>query len=341
MDPSLPTPAPIPEWTGVDAERFRAEALPAYRPLVLRGVARAWPAVQHALSSPEAAARHIAAFDDGRPVETFMGPPGIDGRFLYDSSLTGFNFERRPQTIAQILSWLADHAGDEQPPAVYAGAVEVRGRLPRLAQELKLPLLAEDIAPRLWIGNAVEIAAHFDQSHNIACVAAGRRRFTLFPPEQAANLYVGPLDFTPAGQPAALASPDAPDLTAFPRLRAALESAQSAVLEPGDGIYIPPLWWHHVRSLGPINVLVNYWWDEAPPGSGSPFECLVHGLLAIRSLPPAERQAWRAMFDHYVFQTGEDPAAHLPAHAKGVLAPLTPSLAQRIRGFLLRGLQRG
>ncbi len=86
---------------------------------------------------------------------------------------------------------------------------------------------------------------------------------------------------------------------------------------------------------------MNFWWDEAPPGAGSPFESLVHGLLAIRHLPPAQRQAWRALFDHYVFETGDDPAAHLPKQALGVLGPLTPQLARRIREFLMRGLQRG
>jgi hypothetical protein len=284
---------------------------------------------------------HICARDEGRPVETFVGPAAIGGRFFYDDGMSGFNFERRPQPLAQTLAWLLSHVEDDAPQAVYAGAVDVRAHLPRLAQEMALDLVDQTTAPRIWIGNAVEVSPHFDQSHNIACVVAGRRRFTLFPPEQVANLYVGPLEFTVAGQPMGMASPDAPDLARYPRFKKALESAMTAVLEPGDAIYIPPLWWHHVRSLEPLNVLVNYWWDAAPAGAGSPFESLVHGLLAIGRLPEAERRAWRTLFDHYVFQTGVDPAAHLEPQRRGVLGPMTPQLSQKIRAFLVRGLQRG
>jgi hypothetical protein len=332
--------SPLPELCEVDPGVFRETVIADYRPVVLRGLVRDWPAVREAQGSAEAVARHIALRDLGKPVETFVGPPAIEGRFFYDEPRRGFNFERRSQPLGQTLAWLLAHAGDAEPPSVYAGAVDVRTQAPALAQELPLPLVEDRIAPRIWIGNAVEVSPHFDQSHNIACVVAGRRRFTLFPPEQAANLYVGPLEFTVAGQPMGMVSPDAPDLERHPRFAQALETAQSAELGPGDAIYIPPLWWHHVRSLEPFNVLVNYWWEAAPPGAGSPFEALVHGLLAIRPLPPAERMAWRALFDHYVFETGEDPAAHLAAEFKGVLGPLTPELASHIRGFLMRGLQR-
>ncbi len=321
--------------------RFRETVLPAYRPLVVRGAARHWPSVHQALRSERAIADHVVAHDAGRPVETFVGPPSIAGRFFYDPTLTGFNFERRPLTLSQSLDLILSHAGDEAPPAIYVGALDIAGHLPGLAQEMRLGLEPDGCTARIWLGNAVEVSPHFDQSHNIACVVAGRRRFTLFPPEQVANLYVGPLEFTVAGQPMGMVSPDAPDLTAHPKFRQALDAAATAVLEPGDAIYIPPLWWHHVRSLEPLNLLVNFWWDEVPAGAGSPFECMVHGLLAIRHLPPAQRQAWRALFDHYVFETGDDPAAHLPKEARGVLGALTPQLARRIREFLIRGLQRG
>ena len=76
--------------------------------------------------------------------------------------------------------------------------------LPGFAAENRAPPIEQlrdpAVAPRLWLGNEVVTPAHFDESHNLACVVSGRRRFTLFPPEQVANLYVGPLDLSPAGQ---------------------------------------------------------------------------------------------------------------------------------------------
>ena len=165
------------------------------------------------------------------------------------------------------------------------------------------PLLPPELArPRIWIGNRSEVSAHFDLSDNIACVVAGRRRFTLFPPDQVANLYVGPLDHTMAGQPASMVPLKAPDLERFPRFREALAAARTAELEPGDAIYIPTLWWHHVEALSAFNVLVNYWWEDPSRFAGGAFEAMVHGIMAVSYLPPERRRAWRAMFDHYVLR---------------------------------------
>jgi hypothetical protein len=209
--------------------------------------------------------------------------------------------------------------------------------VPGFAKENVLRVVDASVAPRIWFGNAVVTPAHFDESHNVACVVAGRRRFTLFPPEQIANLYIGPLGFAPTGTPISLVDFRQPDFARFPLFRQALENAWVADLEPGDAIFIPALWWHHVESLDKVNALVNYWWREAiePAGkANSALNSLLLAILDLRHLPPAQREAWRDIFDHYVFTAGEGAASHIPKARRGVLGELTPELAQQVRAFL-------
>ena len=172
---------------------------------------------------------------------------------------------------------------------------------------------AHDPLASIWIGNRTVIPAHYDLPDNLACVAAGRRRFTLFPPEQLRNLYVGPLDFTPAGQAVSLVDLHQPDLARYPRFAEALAQAQSAELEAGDALFIPSMWWHHVEGLTPFNILVNYWWRQSPGWMDTPFNTLLLALLTMRELPPAQRAAWQELFRHYVFDSDSSEAAHIPS----------------------------
>lgn len=328
------------EWRNVDAAMFRNEIATRNEPALLKGVVAHWPAVQQALQSVQAIAAYVKGFDRGQPVESFDGDPQIRGHFFYQPDLQSINFERRKRSLTAVIDQLLTQMGSPQPRAVYAGSVPIPESIPEFAQHNSFDLLPPSIMARIWIGNAVTVPAHYDLSANLACVVAGRRRFTFFPPEQLVNLYVGPLDFTLAGQPISLVNLEEPDLERYPRFAEALLHAQTAELEPGDAVFVPHLWWHHVKSLSDFNVLVNYWWDDAKPWAGSPFESLVHALLSIRELPPAQRDAWRAIFDHYVFQRGEDPTAHMPPESRGVLGPLTPELARRMRMFLMHGLSK-
>ena len=337
MFPSL---EPLSERYGVDRRIFREEIVPANVPVVLRQLTGQWPAVAAGGSTSDMRA-YLAPFDRGVAVETFVGPPEIEGRFFYNDQLDGFNFERRKARIGNVIEAIARFAETEGSPSLYTGAVAIPDHLPGFMAENRLPLLDPSVAPRIWIGTASLVSSHFDLSDNIACVVAGRRRFVIFPPDQLPNLYVGPLDFTMAGQPASLAPVRDPDFERFPRFREALAAARVAELHPGDAIYIPTLWWHHVEALSAFNVLVNYWWEEAPPDAGSPFEAMVHGLLTIAHLPPERRRRWQQMFDHYVFRPdGFDPAEHIAPERRGILGTPTPALRQRIRQFLLRALSR-
>jgi hypothetical protein len=339
-----PAPQPVAEWRDVDARVLREEIFAAYRPAVLRGLVSAWPAVRSALADPAGFGRYLAAFDNGSPVDAILMPPEAQGRIAYNAAMDGFNFARNRLPVATILEQLSRYARFEDPPAVAVQSAPVADCLPGLAEENRLAVLDAAVAPRIWIGNRVTVPAHFDESQNIACVVAGRRRFTLFPPEQVANLYVGPLDFAPTGAAMSIAPLAAPDFERFPRTREALAAAQVADLGPGDAIFIPTLWWHHVESLDrALNVLVNYWWhgslgsvERTPSG----MEALLHALLNVRPMPPALRRAWAGLFEHYVFGAGGETLAHIPEHRRGVLSTLSPEAEKRMRDFLAARLQR-
>lgn len=327
----------VAERHGVSPQQFEAEILPAYAPVVLRGLAADWPAVAAGRAGPRSMADYLKRFDGGRPLQAMVAPPAVKGRFFYSDDLQGFNFDRVEIPLGVLVDELVKMAGHPAAPAVYAGAVEAAEAFPGWTQANPLPLPAPLATPRLWIGNASQVATHFDMSTNIAVVAAGRRRFSLFPPEAAADLYVGPLDVTIAGQPTSMVDLEAPDLGRYPQFAQALAVMQTADLEPGDAIFIPPMWWHNVKAMGPLNLLVNYWFGEAT--ALSPFTALIHALAAVRDLPPGQRAAVKAWFEHYVFSDAAPQIAdHLPAARRGVLGPPGEARNTRTRDYLLKAL---
>lgn len=331
---ALPAPAPVPEEGGpLDAARL-ATLRDAGQPVVLRALAAHWPAVAAGRQGPDAAVAYLKAQGATRPVTAIAAHPDEGGRFFYNAALTGMNFQRGTGPLPLFLDDLLHAAGIPRPPALAVQSEIIPELLPAFAAQNGLDALAH-VPPRIWIGNAIRVAAHYDVKENLAVCMAGRRRFTLFPPDQIANLYPGPLEHTPAGTPVSMVDLAAPDLARYPRFAAAAATAQEAVLEPGDAIYIPYCWWHAVESLDPVNVLVNYWWNEGQqPGMGGAYDALLHALLAIRHLPPHQRAVWRDWFDFYVFQSRGDPAAHLPPHARGALGPPDPAMFAEMRRML-------
>lgn len=329
----------IKEWHNVDRSVFENEIFPGNRPAVLKSLFREWPAVQASAQSPAEMASYLKRFDTGGAVNALVGPPQIDGRFFYSEDLKGFNFEARRVSISSALDTLVSMAQDKEPPAIAVQAIPVPDIVPKFREDNPMPLLDSHIAPRIWLGNRTTIATHFDNNHNIACVVSGSRRFTVFPPEQVGDLYIGPLLRTPGGSPISMVDLRKPDYSKYPRFRQALESAQEAVLEPGDAIFIPILWWHGVESLGPLNILVNYWWNDAASGNDKPFLSLVHSILLLSRLPAEQRESWRSLFDYFVFQTDGDPGAHLPPAAQDLQRTLAPEEREQIKALLAEHLK--
>lgn len=308
---------------------LRERITAACRPVVLRQYLGDWPAVQQG-HAPRQLLNFIQSFDCGFRAATYCAPAEAQGRFFYGEHLQGFNFERVDEPLTQALERIAALERQDQPPAVYVGAIDINKALPGFTARHRCDLAGHTATARLWVGNATTVSTHYDLADNLMCAVAGTRRITLFPPEQLQNLYVGPLDYTLSGQPVSMVNLANPDLARYPRFAQALEHAQVVELAPGDVLYIPKLWWHHVQSLAPINVMVNYWWDHSALGNDNGFTTLLHALTTIAHLPEPERRAWQAFFNHYIFKLDGDPVAHIEEKHRGVLGKMTPALYRKV-----------
>jgi hypothetical protein len=283
----------------------------------------------------------LGGFATDAPVTAYLTEPEHQGRYFYNDNMDGFNFKSAAAPLNQVLARLkAICAGEHEPQSIYVGSTVVDQWLPGFREVNDLGLAVANPLVSFWLGNQTRISAHYDFPDNIACVVAGHRRFTLFPPEQVDNLYVGPLEMTPSGQAISLVDFAHPDLQRFPKFATALEHARVVELAPGDAVFIPSMWWHHVESQSELNLLVNYWWCDSLPELGSPTGALLHAMLAIRDLPPHQRKAWANLFNHYVFEADESTHGHIPEHARGCLSTFTQDSARRMRALLLNKLNQ-
>jgi hypothetical protein len=334
------------EISGVTATSADFTALLAdNEPAILRGLASEWPLVKQGLRSAQSAIGYLKSFDAGKPIVQFTGAPEIQGRFFYNEAMTGLNFEAERVPFSAFADEIEAASADGSVRSLYIGSTDLDIYFPGLGDANRLPLnepmfAANPPLASIWIGNKTVASAHYDMSNNIACCVAGRRRFTLFPPDQAANMYLGPLDPTPGGQVVSMVNVGNPDLDRYPRFATAIAAAQVADLEPGDALIYPALWWHQVEALGSFNVLINYWWNTAPAYLDSPQTTLMHAILSLRDRPTHEKQGWQALFDYYVFGDPALPVAHLPNHIQGFLATLDDISARRLRALLISKLNR-
>jgi hypothetical protein len=324
----------------LDPAVFQQEIVQECRPVVIRGLVNDWPAVHAARTSARNLKEYLAALDNGGRLDAFFGDPAIEGKYYYNPNLEGFNFERRTLKLLEALEAIVaavEHPGGK---SVYVGSVPTREYLPGFSDANPMPLLGTAMGPRIWLGTASNVSSHYDTLDNLACVIAGRRRFTLYAPELIGKLYVGPIDNTMAGQPVSLAaSAPAGSTGQYPLFEEIRDQALRAELEPGDALYLPKLWWHQVESLAPFNGLVNYWWDAFSAGPDAPYTALLLSMITIAERPPTERRAWQAFFDHYVFRSAGHPLSHLPPEQHGLLGPLKQNYA-KLRARIMHMLRQ-
>ncbi|QLE87843.1 cupin-like domain-containing protein [Shewanella sp. Scap07] len=320
---------------------FPPALMQSSKPMVLKGFCDHWPAVQAAKHSDQRMCEYLLSHYSGLPVTAYLAPHSAQGRIFYDDLHTGFNYTASKVPMPAVLERILSQAKNPQAPTMYIGSSNLQQYLPSFSENNAIDFA--DIAPlaNIWIGNQSKIAAHYDFPLNLACCISGKRRFTLFAPEQISNLYPGPLEHAPGGQSISMVDFDNPDFDRFPRFQQAIDAAQVIELEAGDALFIPSMWWHHVQGLAPLNTLITHWWRNSDAFMGRPESALNHAMLSLRNLPKDQRQAWKALFDYYIFDHDDNDNRHIQPDAQGILAkPMNEHSARQLRAELLNQLKR-
>lgn len=331
----------VEEVSACNPSDITLEVLMSDEPVILKGLVNDWPVIKAAQNSNEQLVSYLSQFYQGMTVGIGVSDSKHNGRLFYNEDFSGFNFSKHPAKLDEVLTKLLSHQGEKSAPSIYVGSTHVDKLLPGFRESNDLLALTE-FTPlvSLWLGNKSRIAAHHDIPSNIACCIAGKRRFTLFPPDQVSNLYIGPLDNTPAGQAISLVDFHNPDFSQHPKFKNALKTARVAELSPGDALFLPSMWWHHVEGLTDFNLLINYWWQTSNLHMGAPMDAMIHAMLNIKSLPDKQKQAWLEMFKHYVFNSDNNAFSYIPDDKQGVLNPSSDQTARQIRSMLLNKLNR-
>jgi hypothetical protein len=309
------------------------------QPLVLRGIAKSWPVVKTSLSNVSNGLEYINEFAQSMLVGMGTVEPECQGRLFYNKDFSGFNFSRTTCQFSDFLDLLCGANNMDLSDVHYMGSTNVDRLLPGFRNHNDLTAIS-GFSPlvSIWMSNQAKVAAHQDLPSNLAVCVTGKRKFTLFPPSMTENLYIGPIDLTPAGQPISLVDHNAPDFKQFPKYKDALKNAVVAELEPGDALFLPSLWWHSVESLEPINVLINYWWQEGRSALGSPIDSLMHSIANIRNLPVEQKEALKHLFNYYVFEQSD--FEHIPENARGLLSEQDENAIRKLRSKLLNSLNQ-
>lgn len=335
-------------WHNVTPAMFKNDIAPLAEPAILKGLISDWPLVKQVTSctgeNPHAWLNMLSEHYVGGSVRMAEIPRSESPQFFYNKARDGFNFTRKVAPFMQFMQVLLQNAelikAGNNAGAVAIQSAPVVDYFNDLATTHTMALFADKPQPRFWLGNQSTVVAHYDDAENIACVIAGERKVTLFAPHQITNLYVGSIEHTPAGAPVSMVDLNNPDFEKFPKFKQALNEALVAQLQPGDALYIPTLWWHHVEALSPINMMMNYWSGGSIAKSSEPvpMDALLLSIMAIRDLPTAQKKAWQAFFNYHIFDFEEAQNQHIPEQLKGILNPLTSQQRAQVKQWLIKQL---
>lgn len=132
----------------------------------------------------------------------------------------------------------------------------IKTQFPHLSDDINIPQFFDEdqfFSSVFRMASAgTQLWTHYDVMDNLLIQIKGKKRAVLYSPKDALNLYLN-------GDKSKVLDIDNPDLSRFPNFANA--TRYECLLEEGDILFIPALWFHNVISLE-FSIAVNVFWRE-------------------------------------------------------------------------------
>jgi len=172
---------------------------------------------------------------------------------------SGDNVDNGTANITKKVHYLAQHALFDQIKCLRSDIIQ--------PDYCSLGTDTETPAVNAWIGPGGTITPlHTDPHHNLLCQVVGRKYIRLYPPSASSGMYPHQdglltntsqiIDIENSGGEGD--NNNNKEEERYPEFRK--QQWMECVLKPGDVLYIPPLWWHYVKSLE-TSISVSWWWQ--------------------------------------------------------------------------------
>ncbi|MEH2283667.1 MAG: cupin-like domain-containing protein [Nostoc sp.] len=175
----------------------------------------------------------------------------------------GYNLEKEMKYKEYVKDYVENKGNNNDGLGCYLIEADIEKYFPEIVGDVTYPeYLSSKPFVSLWHGFSSKdftsaSPLHFDRIHNIFVQIRGKKRILLFPPSNYLSFYPPLEDSSGMGHNSKV-NPDIFDLESFPKFP--WQERIEVILQPGEILYIPPFWWHHVTAVDE-NISLSFWYD--------------------------------------------------------------------------------
>lgn len=248
-----PSPSPVPRVQVVDAAAFD-RTLAASKPCIITGAdlgacTTKW--TNDYLKQAIGPERPVVVHACSKSSMDFQSK-----NFRYETQTLGSFLDAVEQGGKLYLRALSKDAPSEQP-------TNLSNDFPEIAKDFSLPpelahVMQNMHSSPLRVSGPVNMWLHFDTMANVLCQIRGKKRLLLYSPSDVSHL-----SFAPGASSSSIDVFNA-DTASHPELQHT--HPHEALLEPGDILFIPPLWLHAAAPTEGMSVAVNVFFRSLQSG---------------------------------------------------------------------------